>query len=74
MASEITHRQRDECTNHESVHPAPVLGRPRSGGENAGGRHVAGQQTWARDIDLAQLLAVVAHTAALVGSRALYSI
>ena len=36
--------------------------------------NVAGQQTWARDIDLAELLAVVDRTAALVGSRGLYSI
>jgi hypothetical protein len=35
---------------------------------------VAGQQTRARDIDLAELLAVVDRTAALVGSRGLYSI
>ena len=35
---------------------------------------VAGQQTWARDIDLAELLAVVDSTAALVGSMGLYSI
>ena len=35
---------------------------------------VAGQQTWARDIDLAELLAVVDRTAALVGSMGLYSI
>ena len=36
--------------------------------------NVAGQQTWARDIDLAELLAVVDRTAALVGSMGLYSI
>ena len=35
---------------------------------------VAGQQTWARDMDLAELLAVVDRTAALVGSMGLYSI
>jgi hypothetical protein len=35
---------------------------------------VAGQQTWARDIDLAELLAIVDRTAALVGSMGLYSI
>ena len=34
---------------------------------------VAGQQTWARDIDLAELLAVVDRAAALVG-LGLYSI
>jgi hypothetical protein len=34
---------------------------------------VAGQQTWAREIDLAELLAVVDRTAALVGSMGLYS-
>ena len=34
---------------------------------------IAGQQTWARDIDLAELLAVVDCTAALVG-LGLYSI
>jgi hypothetical protein len=35
---------------------------------------VAAQQTWARDIDLAELLAVVDGTAALVGSMGLYNI
>jgi hypothetical protein len=35
---------------------------------------VAAQQTWARDIDLAELLAVVDGIAALVGSMGLYSI
>jgi len=34
---------------------------------------VAGEQTWARDIDLAELLAIVDRTAALVG-LGLYSI
>jgi hypothetical protein len=34
---------------------------------------VTGQQTWARDIDLAELVAVVDRTAALVG-LGLYSI
>ena len=34
---------------------------------------LAGQQTWARDIDLAELLAVIDRTAALVG-MGLYSI
>jgi hypothetical protein len=36
--------------------------------------NVAGQQTWARDMDLAELLAIVDRTAALVGSTGLYSI
>ena len=35
---------------------------------------LAGQQTWARDMDLAELLAVVEGTAALVRSMGLYSI
>jgi hypothetical protein len=35
---------------------------------------VAAQQTWARDIDLAELLTLVDCTAALVGSMDLYSI
>jgi hypothetical protein len=34
---------------------------------------VAGQQTWARDMDLAELLAVVDRTAALVRSMGPYS-
>jgi hypothetical protein len=56
-----------------------VLGRPLSGEENAPAKKtqvvviVAGQQTWVRDIDLAELLAVVDRTAALVG-LGLYSI
>ena len=35
---------------------------------------IAGQQTWARDIDLAALLAVVDRAAALVSSMDLYNI
>jgi hypothetical protein len=35
---------------------------------------VAGQQMWARDMDPAELLAVVDCPAALVGSMGLYSI
>ena len=35
---------------------------------------VAGQQTWARDLDLAELLALVDCTAALVSSMDLYNI
>src|SRR5919198_1776457 len=36
--------------------------------------NVAGQQTWAPDMELAELLAIIDRTAALVGSTGLYSI
>jgi hypothetical protein len=36
--------------------------------------NVAGQQTWAADLDLAELLAVVDRTASLVGSRGICTI